>query len=518
MVPIGHDDALYGYLVKEIAAVQVPHTREHFTWLWRIGLLLIAAFLANLAALLFYYRKYICHDVHGLLRHFQQCASDSPSPKDRVTENRVAEFSIIQETFDDILLRLRAAEAEKRQLAEKLECTRLATQVAHDLRSPLSSIQVAGRILGEEVGREGRCGQAVNLLQLGCQRLWEIANDLLHTRASAPVGEQALAVAPVHSPFAVHKMCDELVGEFQAQALGNGVTFVKAYYTEALVWRGDRSGWTRALGNLMKNALEAMQNGAAHRDKQLTIGTAVEQDRVLVRVADTGPGMTEATMAKILQGGHTEGKADGHGIGMTVVREMVTAHGGTLAVASVVGQGTTFTLTVPATLLESTVVTIPVEEGSLVLVLDDDPGMREQWRMLLWERDVMCERFTCWEEYADSPAAKDTTHPPSTVIVDYHFDNSAVDGVTIVRRLRAHGVPYLVLCTAEYWKPSLHEAVRDLGVTLCPKPVPRVVVEWMTTTPISTNVVADCPAETIASTDSAAHLDAAAQRSQVRGA
>ena len=59
-----------------------------------------------------------------------------------------------------------------------------------------------------------------------------------------------------------------------------------------------------------------------------------------------------------------------------------------------VGQPVRFTLTVPAALLEPTVVTIPVEAGSLVLVLDDDPGMREQWRMLLWEQDVVCERFT----------------------------------------------------------------------------------------------------------------------------
>ncbi|MBI4237832.1 MAG: GHKL domain-containing protein [Deltaproteobacteria bacterium] len=435
--------------------------------------------------------QHLTHELQQVIEHTEDAKTVPHSTPSFIT----VEFQQLSDRFHQLV---RCIEDN----AKKIALGKLALQVAHDLRSPLSSIQVAGRILGEEVGREGRSGQAMNLLRLGCHRLGEIANDLLQRPAAAD-GAPADGASPTPVPFALHEVCDELLGEFQAQTLGDGVTFVKAYHPEALVLRGDRTGWARALGNLLKNALEAMQSAAAARPMQLTIGTAVAGERVQVQVTDTGPGMSAATVAKILQGGHTEGKADGHGIGMTVVQEVVTAHGGQLAVASVVGQGTTFTLTVPAALLEPTVVTIPVEAGSLVLVLDDDPGMREQWRMLLWEQDVVCERFTCWEDYATSAAAHDSAHPPRTVIVDYHFDNSAVDGVTIVRRLRGQGVPHLVLCTAEYWKPSLREVTRDLGITLCPKPVPRVVVEWMPTKPIGTNAAANCPTEITASTDGA---------------
>lgn len=355
----------------------------------------------------------------------------------------------------------------------------IATQVAHDIRSPLTSIGTAARILGTEGVATGRAAQAVNLLQLGCRRLEEIANDLLNKHTSGtPNAARDGSIAVVHAPFALHEVCDALLGEFAAQALGEGVVFEKVYHAEALVLRGDRTGWARALGNLIKNALEAMQAQASERLRRLTLSTAVENESIVVRITDTGPGMPATTSARILQGGHTEGKADGHGIGMTVVREMVAAHGGTVQVASTVGVGTTFTLTVPATRLEATTITIPVVEGTLVTVIDDDAGMREQWRLVLWEHGVVCERFACWEEYVASPAAQDTANPSRTMIVDYHFENSETDGLAIVRQLQARGVPHLLLCTAEYWKPSIREAAQTLGVRLCPKPVPRVVVEW----------------------------------------
>jgi len=64
-------------------------------------------------------------------------------------------------------------------------------------------------------------------------------------------------------------------------------------------------------------------------------------------------------------------------------------------------------------------------------------------------------------------------------VVDYHFENSDVDGAEIVRRLKQQGFTHLCLCTAEYWKSNVRKKAEELNVPICPKPIPRGVVRGL---------------------------------------
>jgi signal transduction histidine kinase len=93
--------------------------------------------------------------------------------------------------------------------------------------------------------------------------------------------------------------------------------------------------------NLVQNALDAMPQGGT-----LTLVGQRTATHVQLHVRDTGIGIPTEQLAKIFEPLYTT-KPGGSGLGLYIVREIVAAHGGTLAVESALGCGTTFTMTLP---------------------------------------------------------------------------------------------------------------------------------------------------------------------------
>jgi two-component system NtrC family sensor kinase len=103
-----------------------------------------------------------------------------------------------------------------------------------------------------------------------------------------------------------------------------------------------------ALLNLLTNAVDAMPGGG-----RLTVGASNEQGAAVIRIADTGVGVESAALPRIFDPWFTT-KASGHGtgLGLSVTRDVIARSGGTITVSSVPGQGTVFTITLPAAATE----------------------------------------------------------------------------------------------------------------------------------------------------------------------
>jgi signal transduction histidine kinase/CheY-like chemotaxis protein len=129
------------------------------------------------------------------------------------------------------------------------------------------------------------------------------------------------------------------------------------------------------LMNLMVNAVDALRRGG-----QLRIATRPARGGVEVSVADTGTGMSEAVRRRMFEPFFTTKGARGAGLGLAMVYGIVARHRGTIAVDSVEGRGSTFTMWLPAGRLP--LVTPAVRPGPSgpalrVLVIDDDETVRE---------------------------------------------------------------------------------------------------------------------------------------------
>jgi signal transduction histidine kinase len=106
--------------------------------------------------------------------------------------------------------------------------------------------------------------------------------------------------------------------------------------------QGDRDLLARALGNLVSNALDALDGAGT-----LTLRTARQPDGVRVDVEDTGPGLSEEQRTRLFTPYYTT-KRGGTGLGLAIVQGIVSDHGGRIEVTSAPGAGTAFTLFLPA--------------------------------------------------------------------------------------------------------------------------------------------------------------------------
>ena len=105
----------------------------------------------------------------------------------------------------------------------------------------------------------------------------------------------------------------------------------------------DRVQVQQVLINLMRNAVEAMKESEV---KELTVTTSEEGDRLIVRVADTGPGISDEVAERLFQPFVTT-KAGGMGVGLSISKRIIRSHGGEISVSRNDAGGATFTFSLP---------------------------------------------------------------------------------------------------------------------------------------------------------------------------
>ena len=260
----------------------------------------------------------------------------------------------IAATSSDELRRLvedfnRMADDLKRQRTELERTQRLeawadmARQVAHDIKNPLTPIQLSAehaQRINQDRGRplSPALDECISSILTQVKLLRQIAAEF-SSFASSPVAHPEPTVLP--------ELIESVVEPYRAGLTGRVAIDVKAGLDlpQVLV---DRTLFARALTNVIENALHAMPGGG-----QLMIASEAAFDgqpvatHVKVSVRDTGVGMEQDDLAKIFEP-YFSTRATGTGLGLTIAKRNVELNGGTIGVTSQRGQGTTVTITLPA--------------------------------------------------------------------------------------------------------------------------------------------------------------------------
>jgi two-component system NtrC family sensor kinase len=214
---------------------------------------------------------------------------------------------------------------------------RMAAQIAHEVRNPLSSIGLNAELLGDELSADAQEARRMVASIIGeVDRLTEITETYLRfTRLPRPKLEREDLGALVASVVAMGR------GEIMQE----GITLDVDIAPELPELPADEAQLRQALINLVRNAREALTSATTKR-----LGISVANDRpsgcLLVRISDSGAGIEQHDLGKIFDPFFST-KAQGTGLGLALVQQIVVDHGGRIDVDSVPGRGTVFTLAFP---------------------------------------------------------------------------------------------------------------------------------------------------------------------------
>ena len=100
--------------------------------------------------------------------------------------------------------------------------------------------------------------------------------------------------------------------------------------------------------NIIKNALEAIQEKPELNNEFISIQTTLKRENIIIKIKDSGVGMTEETKEKLFKKFYTtKNPSKGTGLGMGICKRIIEDHKGTIEVESERGKGTTFTISLP---------------------------------------------------------------------------------------------------------------------------------------------------------------------------
>ena len=217
------------------------------------------------------------------------------------------------------------------------ELARLAGGLAHEIRNPLSTINVNLKLLAEDLDRyededHRRWLRRLRGVEDETDRLRVILDDFLRF-----AGKYELVLVETD----LRRVVDELVDFFTPQAEAVHVLLRAALPANEVRCRVDVKLIKQALLNLMINAVQATREGG-----ELLIRMEPGRGEVTIAVTDTGTGIAPDDLSRIFQVYYST-KKGGTGLGLPTTRRIIREHGGSVQVHSEPGKGTRFVITLP---------------------------------------------------------------------------------------------------------------------------------------------------------------------------
>jgi PAS domain S-box-containing protein len=253
-------------------------------------------------------------------------------------------------TYDvsmDITSRVQAEADALRQRAELAHLSRvtmlgeLSGSMAHELNQPLTAIlsnaQAAQRFLARQPADLEEVRGCLTDIVAEDNRAGEIIRRLRLLLRKGEVQQQ---------PVDVNDVAREVLNLIRSDLLNQGVATQMEFEPALPEVHGDRVQLQQVLLNLLMNACDAM-TGRRHAERVVVVSTKpLDEQRIRVSVTDRGTGIAKDKLETVFEPFFTT-KSHGLGLGLSVCRSIITAHGGRLWATSELGQGATFHFTLP---------------------------------------------------------------------------------------------------------------------------------------------------------------------------
>ena len=235
-----------------------------------------------------------------------------------------------------LALALTIARAQEEEvLAERLSTIgQMLSGVVHDLRTPLTIINGYAKLMAREAEGDTRA-EYRDLIKRQIEGLTAMTGELL----AFARGDTAVLLRKVF----VNRFMAEISEILQQEFSDSGTNLIVENRFHGAI-RMDPNKMKRLIYNLARNALDALAGQGWFR-----IEVAHDDDQqVRMSFTDNGPGIPAHLLNRVFEPFVTHGKENGTGLGLALVKKIVDEHGGQVAVTSTSGEGTAFTVTLPA--------------------------------------------------------------------------------------------------------------------------------------------------------------------------
>jgi signal transduction histidine kinase len=392
-------------------------------------------------------------------------------PKFRIAENEVLAESFTKLSHTLILYEKEIKEKTRNEgeLKRNRDLTELASQVAHDIRSPLAALEIAIKLM-PEITEDKRL-----LVRGAVTRIRDIANDLL---------ARFRRNSDVRGPELLSSLLESIVSEKRVQYSGRTNIEIdltldsNSYGAFSVV---SSSELKRVMSNLINNAVEALKDEPGTVVVRLQRNESDKQN--VIKISDDGPGIPSEVVAKIGHKGNSFGKSDGSGLGLAYAKETVEACGGMFKVETKIGIGTTVFLSLPSTpapkwFLEE----IRVKPCQKIVIFDDDSSIHHVWEkrfqviqktlpelkklnILHFSNTTGFKEWFTASEYFGNPKALESGN--ILFLVDFEIRGERATGLDLIKEFKLS--QQSVLVTSRFEEDSIrHESERQ-RISLIPK-------------------------------------------------
>jgi len=236
--------------------------------------------------------------------------------------------------LDKTKFELRRTELQLVQREKLSDAGQNTASLVHKLGTPLNLIAGYVQLLLGRTGDEDELHVKLRQIQHQVERLTRIMRSMLDETREPVVDLR---------PLSIGELVERMLAAWEPKLESRAVRLEKELAAGLPPVLGDESQLEQVFMNLMDNGLEAMPAGGI-----LSVSARAQEDKVEVRISDTGEGIPSSDLVRIFRPLYTTKEIGrGTGLGLAIVKEILSAHDAGIRVESRLGEGTTFTLELP---------------------------------------------------------------------------------------------------------------------------------------------------------------------------